>query len=169
MLGRFGAAAVLAVLTASPLAAQHAPLSVCLVQTKSDAAIEYDPPAGPWAVAVDTLLDARKLRSGALLRITVLAATTEKDVLPEVRRLPCAWVVQLRDHPSFWPGGRYETDDEDTVLFSLWNSATGKVMAQGAALVAPIPGQARFHSSAMYAAPSAALSRQILQSLNKIQ
>jgi hypothetical protein len=161
-------ALVLALLVASPLLAQHPPLSLCLVQTKPDAGTQYEPPAGPWAIELYNLLSARKLRSGAPLQITVLAALTEKDVLPEVRRLQCPWVVQLRYHGSFWPGGRYVGDDEDTLLFSLWNGATGKVIAQGASLIRPVPGQERLYSDALFAVPCAALARQIMRSLNRL-
>lgn len=165
---RFSAALVLALLAASPLLAQHAPLALCLVQTKPDTWIQYDPPAGPWAVELDKALSAQKLSSGAPLEITVLAALTEKDVLPEVRRLQCPWVVQLRYHGSFWPGGRYVGDDEDSILFSLWNGATGKAIADGASLIRPFAVKDRLASNAVLAVPCAALAQQIMKRLNKL-
>ncbi len=165
---RISAALVLALPVASPLLAQHPPLSLCLVQTKPDAGMQYDPPAGPWAIELYNLLSARKLRSGAPLQIAVLAALTEQDVLPEVRRLQCPWVIQLRYHGSFWPGGRYVGDDEDSLLFSLWNGATGKVIANGASLILPVPGQERLYSNALLKVPCAALTRQIVKSLNRL-
>jgi hypothetical protein len=165
---RFLAALVLALFTASPLLAQHAPLSLCLVETKPNTWTQYDPPAGPWAAELDKMLSAQKLRSGAPLEITVLAALAEKDVPPEVRRLRCPWVVQLRYHGSFWPGGRYEGDDEDSILFSLWNGATGKTIADGASLIRPFAVKDRLASNAVLAAPCAALTRQIMKRLNKL-
>lgn len=168
MFRRLSAALVLALLSASPLLSQHAPLSLCLVQTKPESWIQYDPPAGPWAAELDKQLSTQKLRSGGTLEITVLAALTEKDVPPEVRRLQCRWVVQLRFHGSFWPGGRYVGDDEDSILFSLWNGATGRTVADGASLVRPFAVKNRVASETLLAAPCAALTQQIVKSLNKL-
>jgi hypothetical protein len=64
MFRRFSAALVFALLAASPLPSQLTPLSLSLVQTKPDAAIQYDPSAGPWAIGLDKLLSAQNLRSG---------------------------------------------------------------------------------------------------------
>jgi hypothetical protein len=164
MFQRFSASFALVLIAASPLLAQYPPMSFCLVQTKPDASTPYDPPAGPWATELYTLLSARKLRSGAPLRITVLAALGEKDVVPEVRRLQCPYVVQLRFHDVVWRG-RSIGADEDSVLFSLWNGATGKVIANGASL---IPGRDRLTSNSLYAS-CADLTQQIMKSLNKIR
>lgn len=168
MFRRVSVALVLTVLAAPPLLAQHVPLVLCLVQTKLDAGTQYDPPAGPWAMGLDQLLSAQRLRSGAPLQITVLAASTEKEVPPEVRRLHCPYVIQLRYHGSFWPGGRYVGDDEDSLVFYVWNGATGKVIAHGASLISAIPGQNRFSSTAFLTGPCAALTEQIMRTLNKL-
>ena len=164
MFQRFSAAFVLVLMAVSPLLAQHPPLSFCLVQTKPDASTQYDPPAGPWAVALYNLLSAQKLRSGAPLRIMVLAAEGEKDVLPEVRRLQCPYVVQLRYHLSVSNGGRSLGEDEDSILFSLWNGASRKVIANGASL---IPGRNRLPSNSLHAV-CADLTQQIMKGLNKL-
>jgi hypothetical protein len=164
MFQRFSAAFSLVLMAASPLLAQHPPLSFCLVQTKPDAWTQYDPPAGPWASELYTLLSVQKLRSGAALRITVLAALGEKDVPPEVRRLQCPYVVQLRYHGGVWRAGRSMGEDEDSVLFSLWNGATGKVIASGASL---ITGRVRLPSNLPHAACTD-LAQQIMKSLNTV-
>ena len=153
---RFSAALVFALLAASPLPAQHPPLSLCLVQTKPDTTTQYDPSAGPWAVELDELLSTQKLRSGAPLLIRVLAASAEKDVVPEVRRLQCPYVVQL------WYQAFGSDLTEDSLLFSLWNGTTGKVIAHGASPIRVI-GQ---HPNLR--APCAALTQEIMQGLNKL-
>ena len=164
MFQRFSAAFVFVLTAASPLLAQNPPLSFCLVQTKPDAWTQYDPPAGPWAIELYKLLSPRKLSNGAPLRITVLAALGEKDVLPEVRRLQCPYVVQLRYHSSITHGGRSPGEDEDSILFSLWYGATGKVITNGASL---IPGWNRRPSTSLHAV-CADLTQQIAKGLNKL-
>jgi hypothetical protein len=112
------------------------------------------------------LLSTQTLTNGAPLRITVFAAAIEKDVQPEVRRLKCPYVVQLRYHGSLFPGGRsLEEEDADSVLFTLWNGATGKAIAEGASL---IPGKNRHASKAAFAEACTSLTQQILRSLNKL-
>jgi hypothetical protein len=109
------------------------------------------------------LLSARKLRNGTPLQITVLAAAIEKDVPPEVRRLRCPYVVQLRYHGGLWREGRSLGEDGDSVLFTLWNGATGKAISNGASLV---PGPEA--SKAMFESACASLTEQIMKSLNKL-
>jgi len=150
-------------MAASPLLAQRPPFSFCLVQTKPDARAQYDPPAGPWATELYTLLSAQKLKSGAPLQIMVLAALDEKDVLPEVRRLQCRYVVQLLYHSGFG-GGRTNGEDQDSLVFSLWNGVTGKAIANGASL---IPGRQRLPSTSMNAT-CADLALRIMKNLNKL-
>jgi len=111
------------------------------------------------------LLSARKLRSGAPLQITVLAAEIEEDVPLEVRHLQCPYVVQLRYHGGIWHGGRSLGAESDSVLFTLWKGATGKVIANGASL---IPGGDRYPSKVAFAAACANLTQQIMKSLNKL-
>lgn len=161
---RIQSAFALALLAASPLLAQPAPLSLCIVQTKASPAIEYEPSAGPWAIALYKHLSDRKLDNGSALHITVLAASMEKEVAPEVHRLQCAWVVQLWHHRSAdnvnfgrnassqigstslpvagpTPVANPEmatpnpVADEDSLYFTLWNAATAKVIARGAGVL----------------------------------
>jgi len=162
---RLSAVFALALLAGSPLFAQHAPLILCLVQTRPYASTQYDPPAGPWAIEMYDLLSERKLRSGGSLRITVLAAEIEEDVPLEVRHLQCPYVVQLRYHASIWHGGRSFGEDADSVLFTLWKGATGKAIANGASL---IPGEGRHPSKAAFADACTNLTQQIMKSLNKL-
>jgi hypothetical protein len=162
---RLPAVFVFALLAGSPLFAQNAPLSLCLVQTRPYESTRYDPPAGPWATEMYDLLSVRKLRSGAPLHITVLAAAVEEDVPLEVRHLQCLYVVQLRYHGSIWHGGRSFGADSDSVLFTLWKGTTGRAIANGASL---IPGENRNPSKAVFAAACANMTQQIMKSLNKL-
>lgn len=171
MFRRFSAALVLSLLAASPAIAQRPPLSVCLVQTKPGAATQYDPSAGPWAIELDKLLSAQKLRSGAPLQITVLAASLEKGVQPEVRRLQCPLVIQLSYQHSLAPVTRYAIYDyEDSVAFSLWRGSTGEIVAHGTSPIRLIRGQDRPPPSPLVAEPMpcAALTQQIIKRLNKL-
>ena len=99
------------------------------------------------------------------MHITVLAAEVEEDVTLVVRHLQCPYVVQLRYHGSIWHGGRSFGADSDSVIFTLWKGATGKVIANGASL---IPGEDRHPSKAVLAAACANLTQQIMKSLNKL-
>jgi hypothetical protein len=166
MFQRLLAAFALALMAASQLWAQQAPLSLCVVQTKPYSWVQYDPPAGPWAAEVYDLLSTHRLRNGALLHITVLAAEIEQDVRPEVRRLQCPYVVQLNDHGSLYSGARSIEENADSVLFTLWNGATGREIASGAALN---PGRSRFASKAMFAEACEHLTQGILKGLNKLR
>jgi hypothetical protein len=56
--------------------------------------------------------------------------------------------------------------DADSVLFTLWNGATGKTIANGASL---IPREDRHLSKAVFAASCASLTQQILKSLDKLR
>jgi hypothetical protein len=162
---RLSAAFVSVLLAGSPLLAQHAPLSLCLVQTRPYASTQYDPPAGPWAIEMYDLLSAQKLRSGAPLQITVLAAEIEEDVPAEVRDVRCPYVIELRYHGGIWHGGRSPEAESDSVLFTLWKGATGKAIANGASL---IPVDDRHPSKAAFRAACANLTQQIMKNLNKL-
>jgi len=180
MCRRFSAALVFALMAAPPLWGQHPPLSLCLVQTKPDAAAQYDPPSGPWAIELDKLLAPQILRTGATLQITLLAASTEKNVLPEARRLQCPYIVELWYRQSHPASGRYamgdqdslfsKWNDEDSLLFFLWNGATGKVIARGVSPIRLVQGQNLRGSNPLVAepAPCAALTQQIVKHLNKL-
>jgi hypothetical protein len=171
MFRRYSAALIFALVAASPLLAQHSPLSLCLVQTKPDAVTQYTPSAGAWAIELDKLLSTQKLRSGAPLQITVLAASVEKDIQPEVRRLQCPYVVQLSYQQSLTPVWRYAKDAYgDSLLFSLWNGPTGTVIARGASPIRLIRGQDRPPPSPLVSEPipCAAVTQQIMKGLNKL-
>jgi hypothetical protein len=79
-------------------------------------------------------LASQSLRNGTALHITVLAASMQRDILPEVHRLNCSWVVQLWFHKSTDrdAGDSYiPMGDQDSLLFTLWNGNTRKVIARG--------------------------------------
>lgn len=60
-------------------------------------------------------------------------------------------------------------DYEDSLLFSLWNGPTGKVIARGASLIRPIRGQDRLPPSLVSEPfPCTALTQQIMKRLNKL-
>jgi len=130
----------------SSLCAQVQPLPLCIIQTKLDPSIQYDPSAGPWAIDLYNHLSGKKLRNGSPLKITVFPASVQKDILPEVRRLQCARVVQLwYNHSSIQPGAvsgvmpgghgqlvmQPEPTYEDSLFYSLWDTATQKVLGHG--------------------------------------
>lgn len=189
MLPRLATALAPLLLAASPLLAQPAPLSVCLVQTKPDTSTQYEPSAGPWAVEIDKQLSTQHLRSGAPLHITALAASTQKALLPELNRLQCAWVIQLwYQHnpdldlsragvssdptPPFNPqlGGPAPVDSDDSLFFTLWNAHTGKTLARGAAPLRPVESQVPAPPEPVRANPATCtvLTRQIVKGLNKL-
>lgn len=172
---------------ATSLWAQNPPLSLCIVQTKPDESTRYDPSAGPWAIGMYDRLVGQTLRNGSPLQITVLPASVRKDVLPEVQRLRCAWVVQLwYSHVDFTPnsGGVSSSNfvtpldpqlegrgrpfgREDNLFFSLWNGVTQKVLAQGAAPLraARQPGLREPPNLT----PFDSLAKQILKRLNQLR
>jgi hypothetical protein len=119
--------ALACVLIATSVFAQPRPLSLCIVQTKTDARSQYEPSAGPYAAAMYDQLANQRLRNGSALHITVLAASIQRDILAEVHRLNCFWVVQL-----WFEGGTHQAmADQNSLYFSLWNSDTRKVIARG--------------------------------------
>lgn len=50
---------------ASSLCAGQLPVTLCIVQTKADQAMRYDPSAGPWAIRTYNYLYGKKLRDGS--------------------------------------------------------------------------------------------------------
>jgi hypothetical protein len=70
-------------------------LSLCIVHTKSHSSDQYEPSAGPDAIAMYQELVGRRLQNGATLQITVLPASMQQEIEPEVHRLNCSWVLQL--------------------------------------------------------------------------
>jgi hypothetical protein len=193
---RIPAALGLAIVASAPLFAQPHPLSLCIVQTKSTAARQYDPSAGPFAIAMYKSLSGRTLQNGTPLAITVLAASVQKDVLLEVRRLNCAWVLQLWHHRNAdddeyggaMPGDLAEENaagavnsleesdpltprsigDQNSLIFTVWNGATQKVLTRGAGpLNWPTP-PAGMGPNAPSRNPYMAFSKQILKKLNQL-
>lgn len=80
--------------SALPLEARG--VSLCIVDTKLQRVSLYDPPAGPFATGMYLDLARRRLNDGSRLNIIVFPASSESAILPEVHRLNCTWVVQLR-------------------------------------------------------------------------
>ena len=150
------------VIVATSVFAQPQPLSLCIVQTKSDAASQYEPSAGPYAIAMYDQLAGQRLHNGTALHITVLAASMQRDILPEVHRLKCSWFLQLWYHESTdRPMG-----DQDSLLFTLWNGDTRKAIARGSGVaMRETNGDAsRVPNPLLYST----LARQILKKLNQL-
>lgn len=144
------AAAIFVVVAGLPASGQARTVSVCVVETKADAHAQFDPPAGRYAAGMFNELSRHRLQDGAELKLIPLAASLEKDVAPEVRRLGCSWVVELwfhaRDNTGEMAGPSMSSDvgggEDDpivqnaepaTLIFALWNARTRKVVARGAA------------------------------------
>ena len=159
------------VIVATSVFAQPQPLSLCIVQTKSDAASQYEPSAGPYAIAMYDQLARQRLRNGTALHITVLAASTQRDILPEVHRLNCSWILQLWYHRSTdrdaSTGDAYiPMGDHDSLLFTLWNGDTRKVIARGSGIaMRETQGDTSLVPNPLL---YSALARQILKKLNQL-
>jgi hypothetical protein len=170
MFRRYAAALLFPFLAAFSLHAQRPQLSLCIVQTKPDQATQYDPSAGPWSIALYNQLFREKLRNGAPLNPIVLAASIERDVLPEAVRLRCAWVAQLwyQQKPNW---GADWDQRQRSLFFALRNPLTGKVIASGAAPVrdnepwVTVLNDARDSN----AIACSALAKQILERLNQLR
>jgi hypothetical protein len=143
--------------------AQRQPLALCIVQTKPNPNIQYDPSAGPYAIAMYKQLQGHFSAEGTPLNIIVLASSVDKEILPEVRRLRCSSVLQLWFHrnadkdiyggsPSVDGSGDPEPGmtfpqpigDQTSLIFALWDAGTHKVFARGAAPLvhaAHLPGE----------------------------
>jgi hypothetical protein len=128
----------------------------------------------------------QKLRNGSPLKITVLPASVEKDILPEVQRMHCAWVIQLwHNHiVDFTPNSGVSADPfaqfnpqlgqpetpvgkDDNLFFSLWNGATRKVLADGSAPLRPAARSGPGEPPSL--TPIDALAQQILKRLNQLK
>jgi hypothetical protein len=172
-----------AIATASPLWAEPKVVPVCIVQTKPDQATQYDPAAGPWAIEMNDQLDGKMLSNGSSLKTTVLAASIQKDILPEAKRLHCAWVAQLWLHdsvdlgptgmgvsangprPAVNPRRADQSGSESNLFFSLWNVETRKVVASGSNTVR-ISAVERSEASGYR--PCAAFAQQALKRLGEL-
>jgi hypothetical protein len=154
---RFFALLLFVLVATSSLCAQGQSLHLCIVQTKPNEETQYAPfAAGSLSVEVYNALSGKNLRNGSPLRITVLAASVQRDILPEVRRLQCEWVVQL------WYA------DANSMFFSLWNGATREVLTRGSALLR-LTGQTHLSSPlARPPDPGAITAQQVLKRLNEL-
>lgn len=155
---------VIVIATNPHLFAQPRTVSLCIVDTRPDQVAPYDPPAGPFAIEMYRQFVGRRLKDSSELNITVFPASLQRDILPEVHRLNCSWVLQLRYH-------RYEDDDVfsqtqprgarfDSLLFTLWNGTTRKVIENGAGLVS---------LGEPLLTPYASFRRQVLKALNQLR
>ena len=151
------------VMTGCSAWSQPGSLSLCIVHTKSHPSDQYEPSARPDAIAMYQELAGRKLQNGATLQITVLPASMQHEVEPEIHRLNCSWVLQL------W----YRRADEDafgqvqprgahfnSVLFILWSSTTREVLEKGAGFVSL--------ATKPPLTPFASFRKQILKKLNRL-
>jgi hypothetical protein len=136
---------------------------LCIVDTKPNSSSQYDPSAGPYAMAMYQQLARTRLRSGALLHVTVLPASMQQDILPEVHRLDCSWVLQLwyqrsTDYDAY---GKSQPRSLlfGSLLFTLWNGTTRKVIERGAGFVS---------EGKLALTPYAVFAKQILKKLNQV-
>ena len=129
----------IALATIPHLFSQPHAVSLCIVDTKPFAAGPYDPPAGPFATEMYRWLAGRALKDGSELNITVFPASLQWDILPEVQRLNCSWVLQLWYH-RFADGNVFGQTPArgarfDTLSFTLWNGKTRKIIKSGGGFV----------------------------------
>ena len=64
-----------------PAFGQRQPLTLCIVQTKPNPAIQYDPSAGRYAIAMNKQMQGHRLQDRTPLNIIVLASSVDKDCL----------------------------------------------------------------------------------------
>lgn len=148
--------------TNSALCSQPRTVSLCIVDTKLPRVSLYDPPAGPFATGMYLELAGRHLNEGSKLNIIVFPASPDSTILPEVHRLNCSWVLQLRYQQQLeddvfgqiYPRGtRF-----DTLLYTLWNGSTREVIKSGRGIVSV---------GDTLLTPYARFGKQILKALNK--
>ena len=133
------AAVAIPIATNPTLFSQPSTVSLCIVDTRLSYVSLYDPPAGPFAIGMYRQLAGRRLKNGFKLHIIVFPASLQSDIVPEVHRLNCSWVLQLRYHQQLDDdvfGQTYPRGTRfDSLLFTLWNGATGKVLDSGGGFV----------------------------------
>lgn len=145
--------------SAMPLEARG--VSLCIVDTKLQRVSLYDPPAGPFATGMYLELARRRLNDGSRLNIIVFPASSESAILPEVHRLNCTWVLQLRyqqqvDDDVF--GQTYPRRTRfDTLLYTLWSGSTRDVIKSGRGIV---------NLGDPLVTPYATFGKQIMKALN---
>lgn len=141
------------------LLSQPRTVSLCVVDTRPDRAGPYDPPAGPFAIGMYQQLVGRRLKDGSALHLIVFPASLQPDIVPEVQRLNCSWVLQLWYHP--WAEDNDARDARfDRLLFTLWNGSTRKVIESGGGLVSLRGPQLT---------PYGSFREQILKTLNQLR
>lgn len=181
---------VLALLAIQQMPARANPPSLCIVQTKPDPNFTYDPSAGPFAIGLYKALVGHKLHDGTPVSIQVLAAATQNEVLREAHRLQCTSVLQLWTHRNV-DNDNYDPDtgtgfsspepavrdpapigDQNSLIFTLWDGATRKVLLRGAG---PLPtgmdnvsASDGLHANGIRPMPYVAFAQNILKKLNKI-
>ncbi|QNI30540.1 hypothetical protein H7849_15475 [Alloacidobacterium dinghuense] len=152
------------VMTGCSAWSQPGSLSLCIVHTKSHSSDQYEPAAGPDAIAMYQELAGRRLQNGATLQITVLPALMQQEIEPEVHRLNCAWVLQLWylrnadedvSGQALPRGARF-----DSLRFTLWSSSTREVIEQGTGFVSLATKPPLL--------PFAPFRKQILKKLNRL-
>ncbi len=183
---------MLALIAIQLMPAQANPPLLCIVQTKSNPNFTYDPSAGPFAIGMYKALVGHTLNDGSPFRITVLAASTQGEVLQEVRRLQCASVLQLWSHrnvdidsydpdtgtgfSSAEPAVREPAPigDQNSLIFILWDGETRKVLLRGAGPVSTgvdnfsISGSDGLHAGGIRPMPYVAFAKDILKRLSRI-
>jgi hypothetical protein len=123
----------------SALSSQSRAVSLCIVDTKLPQVRLYDPPAGPFATGMYLQLVGRRLRDGSKLNLSVFPASPESTILPEVHRLNCSRVLQLRYHQQRDDDVFGETYPRrtgfDSLLYTLWNGSTRAVIKSGSGVI----------------------------------
>lgn len=149
--------------TSSALSSQSRAVSLCIVDTKLPQVSLYDPPAGPFATGMYMQLAGRRLKDGSKLNIVVFPASPESAILPEVRRLNCPWVLQLRYHQQRDDDVFRETYPRrtgfDSLLYTLWNGSTREIIKSGSGIVSV---------GDHLLTPYASFGKQILKALNQL-
>ena len=150
--------------TSLALSSQPHVVSLCIVDTKLPEVSLYDPPAGPFATGMYLQLVGRRLKDGSKLHIVVFPASQQSAILPEVRRLKCAWVLQLRyvqqrDEDVFRQTYPRRTSF-DSLLYTLWGGSTGEVIRSGSGVVSV---------GDHLLTPYASFGKQVLKALNQLR
>lgn len=149
--------------TNSAPSAQPRAVSLCIVDTKLPQVSLYDPPAGPFAAGMYMQLAGRRLKDGSKLNLVVFPASPESTILPEVHRLNCSWVLQLRYHQQKEDDVFRQTYPRrtgfDSLLYTLWSGSTREIIKSGSGIVSlgdhPLT-------------PYASFGKQILKALNQL-
>ena len=124
--------------------------------------IQYDPTAGPIAIEVYIELSGKRLSDGSPLKTTVLPASVQKDIEPEIAHLQRSWVLQLTR--IFTNGYSSPVSGYEDVYFSLWKGATRKTVLKGVAL---FQRRDPHHKDPKDINPAAELANKVVNRLNK--